>query len=523
MNRIIEELRRLRRRATRLHLVTIGTAVAVLMVTFVGTVAQTVPSAGASTSSNTLTVAETDAPVTLDPQASPLTQNYYAWDLSYQCLLTTTNSGAVQPMLATKYTVSPNGLTYTFFLRKGVVFQNGAPFTSADVVYTFHRLMTSGTPAARSLYPGLAANGTTAEGAYEVKFTLKNRDAGFLDNMANPLVFGCAILSKSSTHLAQKMNGTGPWQQVSYSPNDELVVKRFTKYWGPKTGTENLDVLYIPTASTQVTDLQSGKVNLIFPSASGVESLKGDSSVSLNKVASATSVLLDSNSTEGPMKNLDVRRAVALAINREQLAKVAYQGLAVPSGYVVPSYSWAAPLSSLPYWSQNISKAKKLLAEGGYPHGFTTNLIYIPGYDQGTNALVQLLALQLAKIGVTLKLVPLQVAAWVQADNTDYNFTLSWNEESYYSDPGQYVAVEGYVKAPIPAPLKKLFAAEADASSTTQYEADINKIQKEEAYYVYPTTTLIAEYAYVAYSKSLSNVNVGVSLSRNFLAAVKIH
>lgn len=522
MNLVIEQIRRVRRTMGARRVVSVGIALAVLMIPVVGTVAQTATSAGAATGNSVLTVAETDAPTTLDPQASPLTQDYYAWNLSYQCLLTQSNSGAIQPMLATKYTVGDGGLTYTFYLRKGVVFQNGAPFTSADVVYTFHRLMTSGTPAAKSLFPGLAANATTAVGPYEVKFTLTGRDAGFIDNMANPLVFGCAILSKTSSDLAQKMNGTGPWKQVSYSPNDELVVTRFKSYWGPKTATKTLDVLYIPTASTQVTDLQSGKVDLIFPSASGVSSLKGSSGIKLDKVASATSILMDSNSLKGPLKSLDVRRALALAINRKQLAKVAYQGLAVPSGYVVPSYSWALPISKLPYWNQNIPEAKKLLAKAGYPHGFTTTMIYIPGYDQGTNAIVQLLALQLSAIGVTVKLVPLQVAAWVQADNTDYNFSLSWNEESYYGDPGQYVDVEGYVKAPIPAPLKKLFAIAADASSPTQYEADINAIQKEEADLVYPTTTLIAEYAYVAYSKNLSDVHVGVSLSRNFLASVKV-
>jgi ABC-type transport system substrate-binding protein len=300
------------------------------------------------------------------------------------------------------------------------------------------------------------------------------------------------------------------------------VLKRFQKYWGPKTSTSSLHVLYIPTSSTQVTDLQTGKVDMIFPTSTGASSLKGNSGVVLKKVPSAVSVLLDSNSIQGPTKSLDVRRAIALAINRKQLASVAYQGLAVPSGYVVPTYSWAAPLSSLPYWSQNISEAKKLMAKGGYPHGFSTSLIYIPGYDQGTNAVVQLLAQQLSAIGITLKLVPLQAAAWVQADNTDYNFTLSWNEQSYYSDPLQYVAIEGYIKAPIPAPLKKMFTIAADASSTTQYEAEINAIQKEEANLVYPTTTLLAEDAYVAYSKNVSNVNIGLSMSRSFLAAVKI-
>lgn len=476
------------------------------------------PTSKAST--GTLTVAETQAPTTLNPQASPLFASRYAWDLAYQCLLTTSPSGKVEPQLATSYSSSSDGLSYTFMLRHGVKFDNGAAFTSADVVYTFKRLLKEGTPAAKTLFPTLKT--ITASGPYTVTFTLSAPDAGFVGDMANPLVFGCAILSKSAQHLSQKMVGTGPWSQVSYTPNVSLVFKRFASYWGPKTASPRLKILYIPTPSTQVTDLQGGKVSLIFPTAAGATSLKGSSGITVSKVSSDVTVFMDINNAKGPLANVDVRRAIAEDINRQQLASIAYQGLAVPSGYVPPTNKWTTPLSQLPYSSGNVSEARKLLAAGGYPHGFSTSLIYITDYDQGTNSLVQLLATQLGAIGVKVALKPMQAAAWVSANNTNADYGLSWNEQSYYSDPLQYVVVPGYIKPPIPAPLAKDFTAAEDAKSTSAYDAAINVIQKEEADLVYPTVTLLAEDTYVAYGKDVTNVNVGPSLSRDFLANVAV-
>ena len=97
--------------------------------------------------------AETIPPASLDPQASNLAADRLTWSLSYQCLLTTSNTGKLEPQLATSYSVSHNGLVYTFNLRHGVYFQNGEPFTSADVVYTFRRLFSVGDPSSREIFP----------------------------------------------------------------------------------------------------------------------------------------------------------------------------------------------------------------------------------------------------------------------------------------------------------------------------------------------------------------------------------
>jgi len=513
------------RKTSKLGVIAVG-AIAVVAASCSSTAptASSKPKASTASAPATLTIAETTAPTTLDPQASPLFANRYAWDLSYQCLLTTSASGKVEPQLAASYTVGDGGLSYTFTLRKGVVFQNGAPFTSTDVVYTFHRLFSTGTAEAKDLFKSV--KNVVADGPYKVTFTLSSPNAGFIGNMANPLVFGCAILNAkgNASKASTQMDGTGPWQQVKYVPNDELVLERFTKYWGKKAASPELRVLYIPTAATQVADLEAHKVDLIFPTAAGALELKKASGVHLQEVSSDVTVFLDINNLAPPFNNVYARRAVAAAVDRASLASVAYEGAAEPSGYVPPSYSWAETLNKLPYTflNGNPGEAKKLLAKAGYPHGLSTTLIYIPNYDPGTNSLVTLLKSQLGAAGINVTLKPLQTAAWVAANNTDQNYTLSWNEQSYYSNPLEYVNVPGYRKGPVPSALARLFTAADAASSTSALESGIRKIEKEEANLVYPTITLLALDSYVAYSNGVSGVHVGPSLSRNFLANVSV-
>ena len=103
-----------------------------------GTSLRLAPNAAAA-GGPTLVVALSTGPSTFDPQGNGLLANRLTWDLAYQCLLNTTNAGVIVPELATKYTVSSNGLHYIFTLEAGRSFQNGDPFNSSDVVYTFNR------------------------------------------------------------------------------------------------------------------------------------------------------------------------------------------------------------------------------------------------------------------------------------------------------------------------------------------------------------------------------------------------
>jgi hypothetical protein len=131
---------------------------------------------------------------------------------------------------------------------------------------------------------------------------------------------------------------------------------------------------------------------------------------------------------------------------------------------------------------------------------------------------------QLDAAGFQVTLDPLQVAAWLAETNTNADFTLSWNEQTYYSDPYLYVGVPDYRHGPgkgnIPSALQALTASALRANSVAAYEAGIVKVEQWEASNVYPTITLLALNQYVAYRAQLTGVSVPGSGSRDFLASV---
>lgn len=515
---------KLLRHSRRLLIPTLLASVALVATACSATTTKSPPtSSGASAS--TLVVAETTAPSTLDPQASGLLADRYTWDLAYQCLMTTSPSGAIEPQLATSYSVSSNGLVYTFRLRHNVYFQNGDLLTSADVVYTFQRLFSKGSPTLREVFPTYQS--VRAVNKYTVAFTLSSPAAGFALAMASPIDFGCAIISKQAAQaggLAAKMVGTGPWTQVSYEPDVQIILTRNTHYWGAKTKAARLDVQWVPEGTTQVTDLEAGRVDLILPSKSGADSLAGAANITVKAVPSDTTIFLMLNANAAPFNNVDARRAVAVALNRSALAKIAYAGGAVPSGYIPPSYAWGTPISKLPYSQFNPTEAKQLLSEAGYPHGLTTTIKYIDNYEPDTNALLAQMQSELAAVGIRAQLVPLQVAAWIAQTNTAADFQLSWNEQGYYSDPYLYVAVSSYRIGPgkgeVPAVLQSLITKALDSRTIPSYEENLNAVASYEASQVYPQITLLAEKAYVAYRSDLRGVSVDASGSTDFLANV---
>jgi ABC-type transport system substrate-binding protein len=479
--------------------------------------------AGAST----LVVAVSTGPSTLDPQGNGLLANRLTWDLAYQCLLNTTNAGVIVPELATKYTVSSNGLHYIFTLRQGVQFQNGDPFNSSDVVYTFNRLFKVGAAAETVLFSNYKS--VAALGPYSVEFNLSAPNAGFAATMASPQSYGCAIVDQKAGlagELTSRMVGTGPWEQTAYSPNESMTLTRFANYWGPKAAAANLEMLYVPVATTEVTDLEAGKVDLLVAPEPAIVSLKGDKAVQTVQVSSDDVAGLQLNNDAAPFSNVDARRAVSVALDRAALGEVAYAGGAVATGPVPPSYSWATPLSKLPYSLYNPAQAKKLLAEAGYPHGVSVTMKYLTNFDWGTNALMAQVAQQLGAVGINVTLQPEDVATWAKAVIFTTNYQIGWNEFAYYSDPYTYVQLEanrfGKGVGPIPPQLNALQNA-ALSATPSGFTAAINKITYWQYENAFPNINLVALDTFAAYLKAhVSNVNVLSSGSTEYLANVKV-
>ncbi|HLS02417.1 MAG TPA: ABC transporter substrate-binding protein, partial [Beutenbergiaceae bacterium] len=449
-----------------------------------------------------LVIGETTPPSTLDPQASGLFADRFAWQLSYECLMTTTSDGEVVPNLATEYERSDDGLTYTFTLREGVEFSNGETLDADDVVYTFERLKDGPGQFEDELFP--TWDGVAKVDDMTVEFTLESPDAGFINNMGNPLVWGCAIMSEAAddeNHDVQ-MIGTGPWVQQDYEPETRLELERNESYWGDPASMEALSILYMPSMSTQVSNLKGGTLDLIFPDQGSVKGLEEDR-FEITEVHTDSTIFLQVNDTMEPFDNPKLREALALAIDRQELADQAYGGAARPSGYLPPSLAWAPDVEELPGHVQDTDKARQIIEDEGFSDGVDLELIYISGYDAGTNDLVATLQAQLNDAGFNVELGPHEAATWNELkDNAKHQ--LAWNAQSYYANPYQYIAPVPGRQGPVPDSLQDLIDDARNADSEEAYQEALSEVAIHEADIVYPTLTLLATDMFVAHDEGIS-------------------
>lgn len=469
----------------------------------------------------TLVVAFTTAPDTLDPQKSPLNQTWPAWQLSYECLLRATADGKVNPLLASSYKVNADATVYDFTLRRGVRFHNGALLSSADVTYTFDRLRSSGIPYAQNRFPTLTS--VVAVDARTVRFTLSKPDPGFLLNMGDPFVVGCAILSRKAgaKDLTTTMVGTGPFAMVSYAPTRELVVKRFDRYWGVKARVAGIRVAYTPEASSQLVALLSGKADLIFPDPSIVRPLKGAAkTVKIGSVIAATSLRVEMSAAKAPLNDVDVRRAIELAIDRPAAIRGAYLGYGAPASHIPAGYRWSPPLKSYKYsGKRDVAEAKRLLAQAGLPNGFSTSYMYPSGFSPASDRFAQVLKSQLADVGIKLTLEPVDIPTFLdRLGKADYG--LAFNQYPYFADPLLYVSPRPSRNGPVPGQIQALVNQARAATKTADYIQAIRDLSLAEDDEGFPNLVVASPTQFVAYRRNVSNVKLDFSVSWLFLTKV---
>jgi ABC-type transport system substrate-binding protein len=477
--------------------------------------------ASRSNASGSLVIGQTTPPDTLDPQKSQNASSFIAWQLSYECLLRSDETGALRPLLATSYTQSPDGLTYDFTLRKGVRFQNGAPLTADDVVYTFDRLTKSGIPYAQARFPTL--KNVTALTASKVEFTLTSPTAGFLLAMADPFTVGCAIMSRKadSENLASTMVGTGPFSVVSYTPLQKLVVKKFANYWGKKPKLSKITVFYMPDPSAQLVALTSGRVDMIFPDASLVRALKLSDKIKLGSVIGAYRTGFDFNVTSGPLADVNVRRAIELAIDKKAAVAGTDLGYGAASTFFPKPYKWAPPASAYQYVGKHdIAEAKRLLAAAGYPNGFKTTYIHWAGLSPRTDRFAQVLKSQLAVIGVDLQIDAVDTTTFLsRLSRADFGLALT--NYVYYSDPLQYIRPRPGRNGPIPASVQNLVNAAQAAKTPAEYLQAIKALAIQEDNVAFPSVPVCSPTQFVAYTgKKVHGVKIDFSGSWLFLMKV---
>jgi glutathione transport system substrate-binding protein len=312
----------------------------------------------------------------------------------------------LRPQLAESYEATEDAKEFTFHLRKGVTFQDGTPFNAAAVKFSFDR---AGNPEnhlkRQSLY--VMIDHTDAVDDYTVKVVLKYPFGAFVNDIAHP---GALIVSPKSVQefgkeVTRHPSGTGPYEFVSWSA-DTLKMKKNAHYWKP--GLPKLDsITYrsVPENGARIAMLQAGEAQFIYPVPPEMIKILGNSpTITVFNESSILVRYVALNNMRKPFSDPRVRLALNYAIDKQAFSKVVFSGYSDPMDSPMPQLlGFYQRQGSYPY---DPAKAKALLAEAGYPNGFESTIT--SGVATLAQRGMQFVQQQLAAIGVTLKIEPLE-------------------------------------------------------------------------------------------------------------------
>jgi peptide/nickel transport system substrate-binding protein len=303
------------------------------------------------------------------------------------------DDGTVGPLLASKVDQSADGLTYTFHLRKGVKFHNGAAMTSADVLWSWQRYMDPKTEwrciADFDGRSGIKVTAAMAPDADTFVMVIDKPSALFLDSLARTDCGMTAILNKDSVNADGTWNkpvGTGPFKFGEWKHGESVTITRFDDYLSPpgdkvdgyvgnkKPLVQAVKFLVVPDASTAKAGLLSGAIDIaqILP-ADAVE-LKQSGRIQVLTPTSAVKHVLLFQTRDPLLQNAKLRQAIAMALDMPQLVAAASEGLGKPNNSPIPPQSAYSDAAQHQGYAYDPAKVKQLLKEAGYK-GETVKLV----------------------------------------------------------------------------------------------------------------------------------------------------
>ena len=401
-------------------------------------------------------------PDTLDPQMTTGTLTFQYIKSAYDTLVEPDISGNIAPALAESWEFSPEDLTLTFHLRRGVTFHNGDPLTAADVKATFERL----------LAPDSASPHKPSFSAVKEIRALDDSTAQFaLTKPYFPLIATLAsgwsaILPKRAIAEGHDFSthplGTGPFVFKEWVRDDHLLYARFDKYWQEgKPYLDELEFKVVIETTTQLMGLQVGELDGIqFVESHTISQIEGNPDTKLFIYPTGMALVVTMNHARPPFDHLNVRQAVCHAIDRQALLDIAYFGGQKTEAFID---------ASNPYYLQqnerypfDPQKAKQLLAEAGFPNGFEMTLTLPQNYSPHVNA-GSMVQNMLQQVGITAKINLVDWATWISQVYRDKQYDMTIIGHTGQLDPHNRLGSElGYTNYQNP----KMFALIEQAAAT---------------------------------------------------------
>ena len=332
----------------------------------------------------------------------------------------------VVPGLAESWTISKDGMEYTFKLRKGVKWQGNKAFTPSrdfnadDVLFMFERQWKENDPYFKVTSPNHSYFGDMGMPSllksvdkvdeYTVKVVLNAPEAPFLANLAMQFAgvqskeYAIAMLKAGTPEkIDQDPLGTGPFQLVQYQKDAIIRFKAFPQYWAGKAKIDDLIFSITPDASVRWAKLQKGECHVMpYPNPADLDSMRKDSNVAVLEQPGLNIGYLAYNTTKKPFDDVRVRKALNMAMDKKAIVSAVYLSTGVAATNPIPPGQWSYN-KAIKDDAFNPAEAKKLLAAAGYPDGFSTDLWAMPvqrPYNPNAKRIAELMQADLAKIGV---------------------------------------------------------------------------------------------------------------------------
>ena len=365
-------------------------------------------------------------PPGLDPTiAAPVAIGQVTWQNIFQGLVRLDRDGKIQPQLAESWTISPDGLTYTFKLRNGAKFHNGEAFDAATAKFALERAKAADSVNPQKRFYSVI---TTIETPTPDTLVLRLTDPS--GNLLYRLTWPAAVMVEPKSAAENKTSpvGTGPFKLKNWVKGDRVELARDPAFWDKSkpVALEEVTFRFINDPQAQVAAVQSGDVDA-FPEIGAPElygRFQNDSRFAAVIGNTELKVVAGMNNARKPFDDPRVRKALMMAVDRNLLVKGAWSGLGQPIGsHYTPNDPGYVDTTGV--YPHDPLKAKALLAEAGYPQGFTFT-IKTPQMSYASRT-AEVLQAMFADIGVTMNIAPTEFPAkWVAEvfKAADYDMTI---------------------------------------------------------------------------------------------------
>lgn len=399
-----------------------------------------------------------------------VSQNADVWvlnNINAQLVRNTREATGIEPDLAESWTVSDDGLTYSFTLREGLTFSDGSPLKASDAKFSIERLRDGEGSVFGSMFTVIDAIEVPDDRT--ITFTLKEPTTPFLSILA---LFAAAILPEATVTgdyegFSDKPVGAGAFRLVEWRRGDKIVLEKNPNYW--EAGLPKLDGVewqYIPNDNTRILKLQAGELDaMIFVPFNRIAELDGNADINVHLDPSSRMDHILLNHSNPPLDDVRVRQAIAQAIDVEAIIQTVTFGYGTPANSYIPAGGMYYNPDN-PRWTHDLSAAQKLLADAG-AKDVSLDFVVQAG-DANYEQVAVLVQDQLGKAGVTVNIVKQEVGqTWDTIVEGTYDLNTNyWTNDVI--DPDQKT---GFV----------LYGADADVLSyyTRYNNPEVNKLVEQ--------------------------------------------